>query len=66
MVEAPPDVSGDVEDRDAERESLKGLGLHFCAHYRNLVRFDPIFCGSCPFNGLKAASGAPRRSGTRF
>jgi len=29
---------------------------------RNLVRFDPEFCGSCPFNGMKVSSGASGRS----
>jgi hypothetical protein len=29
------------------------LGLHFCKRYQNLVRYDPEFCGACPFNGLR-------------
>ncbi|MCW3992061.1 MAG: hypothetical protein NWE79_05085 [Candidatus Bathyarchaeota archaeon] len=66
MDEVPSGVSGDVEDRSRRLEGLKGMGLHFCSRYSNLVRFDPVFCGRCPFNGMKAASRAPRSSGTRF
>lgn len=32
---------------------LLSLGLHFCRHYKNLVKFNPEFCGRCPHNGLR-------------
>jgi len=36
-----------------DKPEFKRLGLHFCKRYRNLVRYDPDFCGACPFNGLR-------------
>ena len=62
MVEVRAGVSEGGAGRDGRRERLRGLGLHFCGRYRNLVRFDPEFCGSCPFNGMKVSSGASGRS----
>jgi len=41
------------EDADEKRERLRQEGLHYCSHYRNLVRWNPEFCGKCPHNGLK-------------
>lgn len=38
---------------DRNKLHFKLLGLHFCKRYRNIVRYDPEFCGSCPFNGLR-------------
>jgi hypothetical protein len=32
---------------------LISSGLHFCSHYKNLVRYNPEFCGKCPHNGLR-------------
>jgi hypothetical protein len=44
--------------RKSKDESDKAsLGLHFCRHYQNLVRYDPEFCGACPFNGLRPLKG---------
>jgi hypothetical protein len=40
--------------RRVKRASEKAsLGLHFCRRYQNLVRYNPEFCGACPFNGLR-------------
>ena len=36
-----------------ERRRVRQVGLHYCSNYRNLVRFNPEFCASCPHNGLK-------------
>jgi hypothetical protein len=59
-------VSGEAGGGDERRERLKRVGLHFCSRYRNLVRFDPEFCGRCPFNGLRDGSGAAPGSETCF
>jgi hypothetical protein len=36
---------------------LISSGLHFCRHYKNLVRYNPEFCGKCPHNGLRPPTG---------
>ena len=51
-------MSGEAGDGDERRERLNRVGLHFCIRYKNLVRFDPEFCGRCPFNGLRDSSDA--------
>lgn len=40
---------------DKKRGRLFSVGLHFCRRYRNMVRYNPEFCGNCPFNGLRDA-----------
>ena len=32
---------------------LISSGLHFCSHYKNLVRYNPEFCCKYPHNGLR-------------
>lgn len=44
---------GRAEDAKAKRKRLINVGLHVCKRYRNLVKYNPEFCGNCPFNGLK-------------
>lgn len=34
-----------------ERTRLKSMGLHYCSYYQNIVKWNPEFCGSCPYNG---------------
>jgi hypothetical protein len=45
---------------------LAKVGLHFCRYYRNLVRYDPEFCGKCPHNGLKRLTEGATSSDTCF
>jgi len=59
-------VSGDVGGGDERRGRLNRVGLHLCKRYKNLVRFNPVFCGRCPFNGLRDALGVAPRSETCF
>ncbi|UCH57815.1 MAG: hypothetical protein JSV18_02615 [Candidatus Bathyarchaeota archaeon] len=44
-------------DSENEGDTLKLLrsGLHFCSHYKNLVKYNLEFCGGCPYNGLKTS-----------
>lgn len=35
--------------------ALIKVGLHYCSRYRNLVKYNPEFCGKCPHNGLRGA-----------
>ncbi len=44
-------MNDDVKGAGAQR--LARLGLHFCRHYQNLVKYNPEFCGKCPHNGLR-------------
>ena len=30
-----------------KRQRLKSIGLHFCEHYRNIVRYNEKFCKKC-------------------
>jgi len=46
-------VAGGKEDAEAKRKRMIRIGLHFCKLYRNLVKYNPEFCDSCPFNGLR-------------
>ncbi len=32
---------------EEKKQMLKSIGLHYCRHYDNVVRFDPPFCGKC-------------------
>lgn len=50
-------MSGEAGGGDEKRVRLIRVGLHFCRRYRNLVRYNSEFCGRCPFNGLRDASG---------
>lgn len=47
--EGGADCKVDLEKRVTKNK----VGLHFCRRYRNLVRYDPNFCKTCSFNGLK-------------
>jgi hypothetical protein len=31
-------------------KKLKKIGLHYCKHYMNIVKYNPIFCDKCPYN----------------
>ncbi len=42
-----------TENAEKTRRFLSS-GLHFCRHYKNLVKFNPEFCGRCPHNGLRS------------
>jgi hypothetical protein len=44
-----------LSDKSEEKRRVRQVGLHYCRHYRNLVRFNPNFCGPCPYNGMKQA-----------
>jgi hypothetical protein len=44
-----------LSDKSEEKRRVKQVGLHYCRQYGNLVRFNPKFCGSCPYNGMKQA-----------
>ncbi len=32
---------------EEKKQALKSMGLHYCRHYDNIVRFNPTFCGKC-------------------
>ena len=49
-------VSGKPENTGDRHEKMSGFGLHFCGHYKNLVRYNAEFCARCPFNGLRDTS----------
>lgn len=53
----------DVEDK---RSELENFGLHFCKRFKNLVKFNPEFCGKCPFNGLSRPQTSAAHSETCF
>lgn len=59
-------MNGETRGDDGRRDRLNSVGLHFCKLYKNLVRYNPEFCGRCPFNGLRDASGAASSSETCF
>ena len=56
---------GNQRNRERDEELVK-IGLHFCGHYRNLVKYNPEFCGSCPNNGLRHSKGDSQPSETCF
>lgn len=29
---------------------LKKIGLHYCKHYKNIVKYNPEFCDECIYN----------------
>ncbi len=60
----PADVNGEHDNE--RRERLASVGLHFCRRYRNVVRYNPEFCGKCPFNGLRPSPSDPDGSETCF
>jgi hypothetical protein len=33
---------------EERRHKLKGVGLHYCKYYNNIVRFNEPACGHCP------------------
>jgi hypothetical protein len=41
-------------------------GLHYCKYYQNIVKFNPEFCGKCPYNGLKPTKKESLESETGF
>ena len=49
-------MSGKPENTGDRHEKMSGFGLHFCGHYKNLVRYNAEFCARCPFNGLRDTS----------
>lgn len=51
MGETGPEYEQKLRE-NAEKLRKEG-GLHYCSQYNNLVRFNPEFCGKCPYNGLK-------------
>jgi len=59
-------MSGKHGGGKERREKLTCLGLHFCRRYGNLVRYNPEFCGRCPFNGLRRAPGVDSPGETCF
>jgi hypothetical protein len=34
---------------EEKKRALKSMGLHYCRYYRNIVRFNPDFCGKCRY-----------------
>jgi len=32
---------------EEKKQMLKSIGLHYCRHYDNVVRFNAHFCGKC-------------------
>lgn len=35
------------EPTEERKQVLRSMGLHYCRHYDNIVRFNPGFCGKC-------------------
>jgi len=38
-----------MEPTEEKLRRLKAVGLHYCRHYENVVRYNPPSCGSCPY-----------------
>jgi hypothetical protein len=34
---------------EEKKLKLKGMGLHYCRHYNNVVRFNEPACGKCVY-----------------
>lgn len=51
-------MDGGEGNRDDEKMLIR-FGLHFCRRYANLVRYDPDFCSSCPFEGSDDPAAPP-------
>jgi hypothetical protein len=34
---------------EERREKLRQIGLHYCKHYDNIVRFNAPACGKCGY-----------------
>ena len=49
-------MNGDPEHEERARRLIK-VGLHFCKHYNNVVKYNPELCEKCPSNGLKPPPG---------
>jgi len=32
---------------EEKKRMLKSIGLHYCRHYENVVRFNAPMCGKC-------------------
>jgi len=49
-----------------KREKLRRVGLHYCGRYRNVVRYNPDFCGACQHCGLRKRPDGDPSSETCF